>query len=143
LVEFKSGISNQELVEEYAAASLAIVPSLYEGFGLPAAEAMAAGVPLICSDGGALPEVVGAAAQLVKAGSVEELHHALCELLGNDELRQVLAARGRAHSLQQLSWDCVGKQLEQYYRRLLNQPEAMPKEEQNENSLVTGETEIC
>lgn len=121
VVQFKSGISNQELVEEYAQASIAIVPSLYEGFGLPAAEAMACAVPLICSDGGALPEVVGNAARLVRAGNVEDLHTALHELLNDENAREQLGAQGRAHILQQLSWDCVGKKMERFYYQVLQQ----------------------
>lgn len=123
LVQFKSGISNQQLVEEYAQASIAIVPSLYEGFGLPAAEAMACAVPLICSDGGALPEVVGDAARLVRAGNVDDLHIALRELLTNEKSCEQLSAQGRAHILQQLSWDCVGKKMERYYYQVLQQQE--------------------
>jgi glycosyltransferase involved in cell wall biosynthesis len=123
VVQFKSGISNQELVEEYAQASIAIVPSLYEGFGLPAAEAMACAVPLICSDGGALPEVVGDAARLVRAGNVEDLQIALRKLLIDENAREHLGAQGRAHILQQLSWDCVGKKMEHFYYQVLQQQE--------------------
>lgn len=126
-VQFKSGISNQELVEEYAQASIAIVPSLYEGFGLPAAEAMACAVPLICSDGGALPEVVGDAARLVRAGNVDDLQNALRELLNDEKAREQLGVQGRAHILQQLSWDCVGKKMERYYYQVLQQqPQGHP-----------------
>jgi glycosyltransferase involved in cell wall biosynthesis len=121
VVQFKSGISNQQLVEEYAQASIAIVPSLYEGFGLPAAEAMACAVPLICSDGGALPEVVGKAARLVRAGNVDDLQTALRELLINEEIRNRLGVDGREHILQQLSWDCVGKKMERFYYHVLQQ----------------------
>ncbi|HCS65518.1 MAG TPA: glycosyltransferase family 1 protein [Cellvibrio sp.] len=121
VVQFKSGISNQELVEEYAQASIAVVPSLYEGFGLPAAEAMACAVPLICSDGGALPEVVGDAARLVRAGNVEDLQSALRELLSHENAREQLGAQGRTHILQQLSWDCVGKKMERFYYQVLQQ----------------------
>ena len=121
VVQFKSGISNQQLVEEYAQASIAVVPSLYEGFGLPAAEAMACGIPLICSDGGALPEVVGSAARLVAAGNVESLQGALAELLADESLRADLGAQGRAHILQQLSWDTVGKKIEHFYYQLLQE----------------------
>ena len=119
-VQFKSGIGNQELVEEYARAEMAVVPSLYEGFGLPAAEAMACGVPLICSDGGALPEVVGDGARLVAAGNVEALVDAVRELIGDEGLRAQLDASGREHILQQLSWDCVGKKMQAFYFELLN-----------------------
>lgn len=120
-VQFKSGISNQQLVEEYAQASIAIVPSLYEGFGLPAAEAMACAVPLVCSDGGALPEVVGDAARLVRAGNVDDLQNALHALLQNAKARALLGEQGRAHILRQLSWDCVGKKMEHFYYQVMQQ----------------------
>src|SRR5205814_9375297 len=58
-VEFVSGVSDERIVELYAEAELAVVPSLYEGFSLPAVEAMACGVPLVATTGGAIPEVVG------------------------------------------------------------------------------------
>jgi len=123
-VEFKSGISNEELVEEYARAEIAVVPSLYEGFGLPAAEAMACGIPLVCSDGGALPEVVGDAAFMVNAGDVESLSGAVRELLLSPPLRAQFGQRGRAHILQQLSWDCVGRKMQDFYFQLLDQQRA-------------------
>ena len=119
-VEFKSGISTEQLVVEYAESKIAVVPSLYEGFGLPAGEALACGIPLICSDGGALPEVVGDAALMVKAGDINELTQALRKLLNDDFFREKLSVAGRAHSLQHLSWQVVGEQLSDYYQNLLN-----------------------
>jgi glycosyltransferase involved in cell wall biosynthesis len=120
-VNFISGISHQQLVEEYARASIAVVPSLYEGFGLPAAEALACGMPLVCSDGGALPEVVGDAALLVKAGDVQELTKAIKALLLDKQLIKNYQQKARTHALQQLSWDKVGKSMENYYYRVINQ----------------------
>ena len=58
-VEFVTGVTDERIVELYAEAEIAVVPSLYEGFSLPAIEAMACGVPLVTTTGGALPEVVG------------------------------------------------------------------------------------
>lgn len=118
-VEFKTGISTEQLVREYAESKIAVVPSLYEGFGLPAGEALACGIPLICSDGGALPEVVGDAALMVKAGDVVELVQALRQLLNSEADCERLSHAGRMHSLQHLSWQVVGEQLSDYYRNIL------------------------
>lgn len=118
-VEFKSGISTEQLVAAYAESKIAVVPSLYEGFGLPAGEALACGIPLICSDGGALPEVVGDASLLVKAGDVNELAQSICHLLTNENACEALSLAGRLHSLQHLSWPVVGEQLSDYYRNIL------------------------
>lgn len=120
-VIFKSNLSTQELVEEYAQAHCAVVPSLYEGFGLPAAEALACAKPLICSDGGALPEVVGDAAYLVPAGDSEAMSEAIVQLMTNETLCQSLAEKARLRSLNQLSWDKVAENLEAYYYSLLKQ----------------------
>ena len=109
------------MVKHYAASCIAVVPSLYEGFGLPAGEAMACGIPLVCSDGGALPEVVGNAARLVKAGDVEDLYQALDDLLQQPAQRALLGRRGREHILQQLSWSVVAQQMTAYYRQMLGQ----------------------
>jgi glycosyltransferase involved in cell wall biosynthesis len=118
-VEFKTGISTEQLVREYAESKIAIVPSLYEGFGLPAGEALACGIPLICSDGGALPEVVGDAAFMVKAGDTAALVNALRTLLTNESVCEQLSIAGREHSLQHLSWRVVGEHLSDYYREIL------------------------
>lgn len=121
-VDFISGISTEQLVEEYARSSIAVVPSLYEGFGLPAIEAQACGIPLVCSDGGALPEVVGDAALLVQAGNVDALANALADLFSNEARRDELGRRGREHVLQQLTWNCVAQQMVDYYRQIRQEP---------------------
>jgi glycosyltransferase involved in cell wall biosynthesis len=123
-VEFKSGITTEELVNAYAESRIAIVPSLYEGFGLPAGEALACGIPLICSDGGALPEVVGGAACLVKAGDVNELAQAVRRLLNDESECEDLSFSGRLHSLQHLSWQIVGERFCDYYRKIIANKEA-------------------
>lgn len=118
-VSFISGVTSAQIVEHYAASSIAVVPSLYEGFGLPAGEAMACAIPLICSDGGALPEVVGQAAYLVKAGDVDALTTALQKLLSDSSLREALSRAGREHMVRQFSWTVVAQQLVDYYRSIL------------------------
>ncbi len=75
-IEFVSGVSDERIAELYAESELAVVPSLYEGFSLPAIEAMCSGTPLVATDGGALPEVTGVDGDTVfgcKAGDVDSL----------------------------------------------------------------------
>ena len=106
-VEFVSGVSDQRIVELYAEAELAVVPSLYEGFSLPAAEAMACGVPVLATTGGALPEVVGPdgeAARTVTPGDPSALAAMIVELLGDADQRSRLGAAGRERVLQRFTW---------------------------------------
>ena len=106
-VEFKSGLEYLELVEEYAKAEVAVVPSLYEGFSLPAIETMSCGVPLVTTTGGALPEVVGADGDCslhVKPGDAGELASAIGRLLDDADLRRDLGARGRERAKSRYTW---------------------------------------
>jgi len=101
-------ISTQDLVMAYNGAEVLVLPSLYEGFGLPAIEAMACGTPVVASDGGALPEVVGDAAVIVRRGNVADLQEALAEVLGNKRLRKSLVAEGRKN-IKRFSWQEMAK----------------------------------
>lgn len=118
-VRFVSGISTEQMVQYYAEAAIAVVPSVYEGFGLPAGEAMACGVPVVSSDGGALPEVVGEAGVIVPARDVDALADAIDTLLQNPQRRQELGARGRQRILEQFCWDVCAGQMVDYYRQVL------------------------
>jgi glycosyltransferase involved in cell wall biosynthesis len=89
-----------------AGASVMAVPSRYEGFGLTAAEAMLAGVPVVATTGGSLPEVVGDAGLLVPVGDVEALAGALARALQDDDLAADLAARGRKRAAG-LTWSAA------------------------------------
>ena len=125
-VRFVSGISNDELVEHYASAGVVVCPSLYEGFGLPAGEAMACGAPVISSDGGALPEVVGDAGIVVPAGDSAALASALGELLADPSRRATLGAKGRARIEQAFSWRLAAERLVEYYREVLGKSAQPP-----------------
>jgi glycosyltransferase involved in cell wall biosynthesis len=107
------------MVHYYAEATLAVVPSIYEGFGLPAGEAMACGVPVVSTDGGALPEVVGNAGVIVPAKSAEELVTAIAELLDNPDRRAELGAQGRERILEQFCWQVCAGQMTDYYEQVL------------------------
>jgi len=69
-----------------------VSPSLYEGFGLPAAEAMSCGTPVVVTDGGALPEVAGNAGVVVAKGDADALRHAIAGLLDDPKRREAVAA---------------------------------------------------
>jgi glycosyltransferase involved in cell wall biosynthesis len=118
-VQFVSGISTDKLVDYYAEAAMVVSPSLYEGFGLPAGEAMSCGVPVISSDGGALPEVVGDAGKVVKAGDAAQLASAIRELLENAEQRKAMGKQGRERILQTFCWKVAAREFTQYYNQVL------------------------
>ncbi|MEV0017996.1 glycosyltransferase family 4 protein [Streptomyces tendae] len=106
-VEFVKGISDAELVDLVRSAQVACVPSLYEGFSLPAAEAMAAGTALLATTGGAVPEVAGPDGETclaVPPGDADALATGLNRLLGDRELRARLGAAGRERVLRHFTW---------------------------------------
>ncbi|MEV6808611.1 glycosyltransferase family 4 protein [Streptomyces sp. NPDC051132] len=106
-VDFVKGISDAELVDLIRSAEVACVPSLYEGFSLPAAEAMATGTPLVATTGGAIPEVAGRDGETclaVPPGDPDALAAALNRLLADPELRVRLGRAGRARVLAKFTW---------------------------------------
>jgi len=116
------GVSDEELAVRYAEAEVAVVPSLYEGFSLPAVEAMACGVPLVATTGGAIPEVVGTSgrtALLVRPGDPGALAAALREVLDRPELAARLGAAGRERVLQRFTWRATAEGTVEQYRVLL------------------------
>ena len=117
-IEVHTGISNDELVALYAASSIAVVPSEYEGFGLPAVEAMACGVPVVSSDGGALPEVVGDAGVVVPSKNSAALGKALLDLLKDPQRQRQLAAAGRQRVEQQFSWASTAQNMIRHYAKV-------------------------
>ena len=119
-VRFVNGITTEQMVRYYAEAAIAVVPSVYEGFGLPAGEAMACGVPVVSSDGGALPEVVGDAGVIVPARNVDALVAAIDGLLRDPERRAELGAMGRQRILDEFCWDVCAGQMVDYYRQVLH-----------------------
>jgi glycosyltransferase involved in cell wall biosynthesis len=103
-VTFLDFVADADLAALYHAADVLAMPSLSEGFGIPVLEAMACGTPVVCSDGGALPEVAGDAALLVPPEDVDALAAALVRAVSDDALRQLLRARGYAQA-RRFSWD--------------------------------------
>lgn len=120
IVQFVSGISTEQLVHHYNEAEIVVCPSLYEGFGLPAGEAMSCGTAVISSNGGALPEVVGDAGLVVKAGCEQAIADAIAQLFDNRALREQLARAGRERVEKTFCWNLSAHQFTNYYYRMLN-----------------------
>ena len=121
-VTFESGITDERVVQLYAECELAIVPSLYEGFSLPAIEAMASGAPLLATTGGALPEVVGTdgtTGRLVPPDDPGALAAAIVELLDDPEQRAAMAEAGRQRVLERFTWRATAEATLAEYRTLL------------------------
>lgn len=104
-----SGVTDCELAALYNGATVFAFPSLYEGFGLPALEAMACGTPVVCSNSTSLPEVVGDAAILVDPFRCESIAQGLENAVFETELRASLIERGLRHAAQ-YSWDRTADQ---------------------------------
>ena len=106
-VRFVSELSEEDLVHTLRTAEVACVPSLYEGFSLPAVEAMAVGLPLVSTTGGAIPEVAGVHGETTLAvppGDVEALAAALAKLLGDPDLRTLLGSAARERAVTRFTW---------------------------------------
>ncbi len=118
-IQFTGRIDHDRFVKEYARAELAVVPSLYEGFGLPVGEAMACRVPVICTTGGALPEVAGDAARLVPPGNASALRDAILELLDDPSQREALAEKGYQRVLKEFTWEKTAIRTVEAYREII------------------------
>ncbi len=133
-IEFVSGVPDERIVELYAAAEMAVVPSLYEGFSLPAIEAMSTGICLVATDGGALPEVTGRDGETVlqcKAGDVDALVSVIRRGLDDAELRARVGEAGRRRVAERWSWKHCAQLTVDQYRDVLAMPHNIDKLRQN------------
>ncbi len=114
-IKFTGRITNKEFVRQYAKATMAVVPSVYEGFGLPAGEAMACGVPVISTNGGALPEVMGDAGILVPPADPDALARAVLKLMDNPGLSRKLGMAGYRRVLENFTWEKAAQKTVEAY----------------------------
>ena len=121
-VTFVSGIDETELACLLSSAQIAVIPSLYEGFSLPAVEAMATATPLVASRAGALPEVVGddGAGRLVPPGDAEALAAAIAELLDNDAARARMSEAAWRRVQEKFTWRTVAENTARHYAAALD-----------------------
>ena len=125
-----SGVSDERIVELYAESELAVVPSLYEGFSLPAIEAMSTGICLVATTGGALPEVTGTDNDTVlscPAGDADALAASIRRGLDNAELRNRIGAAGRTRVVERWSWKHCAQLTVDQYREVLSMPHNVEK----------------
>jgi glycosyltransferase involved in cell wall biosynthesis len=119
-VRFTGPLPEADLVRLLQSAAVVAIPSLYEGFSLPAIEAMACGTALVTTDAGALPEVVGSKAGLrVRAGDVGELTAALQLVLDSPSLADQLGRAGRRRVLASYTWRSTAERTADWYREVL------------------------
>ncbi len=133
-IDFVSGVPDERIVELYAEAELAVVPSLYEGFSLPAIEAMSTGICLVATDGGALPEVTGRDGETVlqcRAGDVDDLASAIRRGLDDAELRARIGEAGRQRVVERWSWRHCAQLTVEQYREVLAMPQNVDKLRRN------------
>jgi len=122
-ITIKERLSPEDLALEYCRAELGVVPSLYEGFGLPAAEAMACATPVVSSTAGALPEVVGndSASALVPPRDPQAIAKMVMELLENPGTRKEMGKKASARIMELFTWSECARGTEEVYRELLSQ----------------------
>ena len=118
----------ERIIELYSEAEVAVVPSLYEGFSLPAIEAMSCGVPLVATSGGALPEVVGAdndTALVVPPGDSQALAAKIALALDDPALRDRIGSAGRQRVIDRWTWRHTANGTVEHYRALLAETAAI------------------
>ena len=120
IVTFTGRIAHERFVREYARATAAVVPSVYEGFGLPVGEAMACAVPVVSTTGGALPEVVGDAGILVPPADPAALAHAILTILEQPQRAQGLGQAGYRRVQQHFTWKKAAERTVAVYREAID-----------------------
>lgn len=124
-IQFFGFVSDSDLLQFYNACDLFVFPSFYEGFGLPALEAMACGRAVICSNTSALPEVVDGAAFLFDPYSVDEIVRAIADLLLDSELRSRMERRGLQRAAH-FSWQKTAQRTLEVFHEVVEHPAAVP-----------------
>lgn len=120
IVHFTGRIRNEEFAGYYSRAAIAVVPSLYEGFGMPASEAMACGVPVISTSGGALPEVVGDTGIIVPPADANALAREIIFLLNNPDQRKKMAQAGIERVDAIFNWSKAAQDMVDVYREAID-----------------------
>ncbi len=119
-VFFKSNLSEEEIVDIYHTSQIAVIPSLYEGFGFGAGEAMACGTPLISTDSGGLKDVIGDSAVRIQSGSVKDIEKEINNLFNDDERRRELSLKGRKRMEDLFDWKISASKYVKVFEEIIN-----------------------
>ncbi len=114
-VVYKTNLTKEEIAIEYAHSNIAIVSSLYEGFGFPVGEAMACSIPLIATDVASIPEITSSFAELIPACDSKSIENSIRDILSNPSEYQSRADEGRKHIIDNFDW----KKIAQSYEELI------------------------
>ena len=118
-IAFRSGITEEEIVNLYHSSEIAVIPSLYEGFGFGAGEAMACGIPLISTHSGGLEEVVGDSAEKILPASTEEIESAVIKLFSSPHRKTELSKMGRERMEKMFDWHIAAKSYENAFKEVI------------------------
>jgi glycosyltransferase involved in cell wall biosynthesis len=119
-VFFKTGLSKKEIAKEYASSSIAIVSSLYEGFGYPVIEAMSCEVPLIATNVSSIPELVGDFAKLIPPKNINDLSNSIRTIFNDYSHHKKIAVRGRQHIVDNFNWLKITEEYENIITKTIN-----------------------
>ena len=111
-IVYKRNLTKEEIAIEYAYSNIAIVSSLYEGFGFPVGEAMACSIPLIATNVASIPEITSNFAELIPEKDSDSIEHAIRKIFLNPSKYQIRADAGRMHIIENFDWKKIAQQYE-------------------------------
>ena len=119
-VSFKTNLTKEEITHEYAKSSVAVVSSLYEGFGFPVGEAMACATPLVATNVASIPEITGSFAQLIPAEDAEAIYQGIKNIFQSPQKYKIQAELGRQHIIENFNWTKIGYAYEELLYKTIN-----------------------
>ena len=120
-IVYKTNLTKEEIAIEYARSNIAIVSSLYEGFGFPVGEAMACGIPLIATNVASIPEITSSFAELIPEKDSNSMEQAIRKIFFNPSKYQIRADVGRMHIIENFDWQKIAKQYESLIYQTMEQ----------------------
>jgi glycosyltransferase involved in cell wall biosynthesis len=119
-VSFKTNLTKEEITHEYAKSSVAVVSSLYEGFGFPVGEAMACATPLVATNVASIPEITSSFAQLISAEDSEAIYQGIKNVFQSPQKYKIQAELGRQHIIENFNWTKIGHAYEELLYKTIN-----------------------